>query len=170
LLCDSPGLVFPTIASSKAEMICNGVLPIDNLKEFILPVQYVCDKIPKRVLAYILKIQLDSEENHIQASHLLFSYAVSRGYVSGSGQPDLTKASRLLLKDYNLGKILYCSLPNEMTEDEAKFKGIERYNYVPDDFVCENKAPEVSTNPVMNNQTNIKFQKYKTEDVMNEEA
>jgi len=25
LLCDCPGLVFPTIASSKSEMICNGV-------------------------------------------------------------------------------------------------------------------------------------------------
>ena len=28
-LCDCPGLVFPSFANSKAEMMCCGVLPID---------------------------------------------------------------------------------------------------------------------------------------------
>ena len=29
VLCDCPGLVFPSFANSKAEMMCCGVLPID---------------------------------------------------------------------------------------------------------------------------------------------
>lgn len=28
MLCDCPGLVFPSIVSSKSEMICNGVLSL----------------------------------------------------------------------------------------------------------------------------------------------
>jgi large subunit GTPase 1 len=33
-LCDCPGLVFPRISSSEAEMILNGLYPVDNLKNF----------------------------------------------------------------------------------------------------------------------------------------
>jgi len=34
VLCDCPGLVFPRISSCEAEMILNGLYPIDNLKNF----------------------------------------------------------------------------------------------------------------------------------------
>lgn len=37
-LCDCPGLVFPSFANSKAEMMCCGVLPIDSIREHISPV------------------------------------------------------------------------------------------------------------------------------------
>jgi large subunit GTPase 1 len=33
-LCDCPGLVFPKVHASKAEMILSGLYPIDTLKEF----------------------------------------------------------------------------------------------------------------------------------------
>lgn len=33
-LCDCPGLVFPKVHASKAEMVLNGLYPIDTLKEF----------------------------------------------------------------------------------------------------------------------------------------
>jgi large subunit GTPase 1 len=33
-LCDCPGLVFPRISSSEAEMILNGLYPVDTLKNF----------------------------------------------------------------------------------------------------------------------------------------
>ena len=34
-LCDCPGLVFPNFVCTKAEMICNGILPIDQLRDVI---------------------------------------------------------------------------------------------------------------------------------------
>lgn len=34
-LCDCPGLVFPTLMRTKAEMVVNGVLPLDQLREHI---------------------------------------------------------------------------------------------------------------------------------------
>ena len=33
-LCDCPGLVFPKIHANKAEMVLNGLYPIDTLKEY----------------------------------------------------------------------------------------------------------------------------------------
>jgi large subunit GTPase 1 len=38
VLCDCPGLVFPNFATTKAELVCNGILPIDSLRESMGPV------------------------------------------------------------------------------------------------------------------------------------
>lgn len=134
MLCDCPGLVFPTVASSKSEMICNAVLPIDNIWDWIEPIQYITTLIPKRVLCYLYKLNLETEQQHVTATHLLFAYATNRGYVTGSGQPDLAKASRLILKDFNTGKLLYCHLP-----DLTILKGeiVKQFNEVPEDFQPE---------------------------------
>jgi len=45
------------------------------------------------------------ESLHVTANHLLFAFATNRGYVTGSGEPDLVKSARLLLKDYVAGKL-----------------------------------------------------------------
>ena len=34
-LCDCPGLVFPNFAKTKAELVCNGILPVDQLRDTI---------------------------------------------------------------------------------------------------------------------------------------
>lgn len=34
-LCDCPGLVFPSFANTKAEMVCFGILPIDQLTGYV---------------------------------------------------------------------------------------------------------------------------------------
>jgi large subunit GTPase 1 len=33
-LCDCPGLVFPKVSESKAEMVLNGLYPIDNVIQY----------------------------------------------------------------------------------------------------------------------------------------
>jgi large subunit GTPase 1 len=50
VLCDCPGLVFPQFAGTNAEMICDGVLPIDQMREFTAPVDLVTRRIPQEVL------------------------------------------------------------------------------------------------------------------------
>ena len=50
-LCDCPGLVFPSFVSSHAEMVTNGILPIAHLRDHTGPMQIVCTKIPRHVLA-----------------------------------------------------------------------------------------------------------------------
>src|SRR5438045_5722447 len=58
ILCDCPGLVFPKFATTKAELVCSGVLPIDQLREFTGQARLVARRIPQVFLeaVYGLKI------------------------------------------------------------------------------------------------------------------
>ena len=120
--------MFPTIASSKSEMICNGVLPFDNLKDWNSPVEYITNRIPKQILGFVYKLNLETKSEFVTANHMLFAYSTNRGYVTGSGQPDLNKAARLMLKDYNSGKLLYCHLPENFEWKNHGYGKIEQFN------------------------------------------
>lgn len=50
LLCDCPGLVMPSFVLTKAEMILNGILPIDQMRDFVPPVNVLCTQIPRHIL------------------------------------------------------------------------------------------------------------------------
>ena len=58
ILCDCPGLVFPNFATTNADMVCNGVLPIDQLREHTGPVALVAQRIPKSILEAIYGIKI----------------------------------------------------------------------------------------------------------------
>ncbi|KAF5015473.1 hypothetical protein F66182_13186, partial [Fusarium sp. NRRL 66182] len=118
LLCDCPGLVFPNFASTKAELVVNGVLPIDQLREFTGPAGLVAHRIPKHFLeaVYGMKIYTRPVEEGgtgiPNANELLRAYARARGFATqGLGQPDESRAARYILKDYVNGKLLYCHPP-----------------------------------------------------------
>lgn len=58
-LCDCPGLVFPSLVSSKTEMICNGVISVEtSIMEFINPIRFILDKTPIELLERIYKIPI----------------------------------------------------------------------------------------------------------------
>ncbi|GES94684.1 P-loop containing nucleoside triphosphate hydrolase protein [Rhizophagus clarus] len=118
VLCDCPGLVFPNFATTNADMVCNGVLPIDQLREYTGPVALVAQRIPKSVLEVIygIKICTKSPEeggNGIPtAEELLATYAGARGFTkSGHGNLDESRAARYILKDYVNGKLPFCHPP-----------------------------------------------------------
>lgn len=118
LLCDCPGLVFPNFATSKAELVCNGILPIDQLREFTGPAGLVAKRIPQLFLEqlYGLKIHIKPLEEggsgYPTAEEMLSSYAKARGFTrTGQGQPDESRAARYILKDYVNGKLLFCMPP-----------------------------------------------------------
>lgn len=58
VLCDCPGLVFPQFAMTKASMVCDGVLPIDQMREHTAPIELVTRRIPKPVLEGIYGIRI----------------------------------------------------------------------------------------------------------------
>ena len=167
LLVDCPGLVFPTVASSKSEMICNGVLPVDNLRDFVAPVEYVSQKIPKQVLGFLYKLNFHSESLHVTANHLLFAFATNRGYVTGSGEPDLVKSARLLLKDYVAGKLQFMHLPEEYENHPDYTPGqINQFNEQPSDFVNQPGSrmdEELLTTNVQKQAMNIKSKRFGAE-------
>ncbi|KAL2825625.1 hypothetical protein BDW59DRAFT_146093 [Aspergillus cavernicola] len=125
MLCDCPGLVFPNFASTKAELVVNGVLPIDQQREFTGPAGLVAQRIPKHFLedVYGIKINtrpLEEGGTGIPTAHdILRSYARARGFATtGQGQPDESRAARYVLKDYVNGKLLFCHPPPPTSETE----------------------------------------------------
>lgn len=117
-LCDCPGLVFPNFATTKADLVCNGILPIDQLREFTGPAQLVTARIPKAFLEAVygihIRVQNISEGGTgvPTAEELLSAYARARGFTrTGQGQPDESRAARYVLKDYVNGKLLFVAPP-----------------------------------------------------------
>ncbi|MCJ1247239.1 hypothetical protein MMC30_004453 [Trapelia coarctata] len=118
ILCDCPGLVFPNFATTKAELVCSGVLPIDQLREFTGPAGLVARRIPQSFFEAIYGVKVYTrplEEGGTgipTAEEILVAYAIARGFgKTGQGQPDESRAARYILKDYVNGKLLFCHPP-----------------------------------------------------------
>jgi large subunit GTPase 1 len=118
LLCDCPGLVFPNFATTKAELVCNGILPIDQLREFTGPAGLVAKRIPQVFLEALYGMKIitrpleEGGTGRPTAEEVLNAYAKARGFTrTGQGQPDESRAARYILKDYVNGKLLFCQPP-----------------------------------------------------------
>lgn len=87
-LCDCPGLVFPQFANTQADLVVDGVLPIDQMREYSAPTDLLCRRIPKEILegTYGIGIGIKSEEEGgtgmVTWEDLLSSYA-SKSAASG---------------------------------------------------------------------------------------
>ncbi|XP_036059808.1 large subunit GTPase 1 homolog [Onychomys torridus] len=116
-LCDCPGLVMPSFVSTKAEMICNGILPIDQMRDHVPPISLVCQNIPRHVLEATYGINIikpgEGEDPYRPptSEELLTAYGCMRGFMTAHGQPDQPRSARYILKDYVKGKLLYCHPP-----------------------------------------------------------
>ena len=120
-LCDCPGLVFPSFVASKAEMVCNGVLPIAQMRDCMSPITLLCNRIRPETWETTYKILLprsivNGKRLPYGARELLQLYSTRRGYMrSGHGGPDEPRGARDILKDYVCGKLLYCLPPPSLT-------------------------------------------------------
>ncbi|XP_046579587.1 large subunit GTPase 1 homolog [Haliotis rubra] len=118
MLCDCPGLVFPSFVSTKADLVVNGILPIDQMRDHVPPVSLICERIPRKTLEMMYSINIplpeseDVDEDVRPTAHeLLNAYGLMRGYMTSNGLPDCPRSSRYILKDYVHGKLLYCHPP-----------------------------------------------------------
>ncbi|KAG9123797.1 hypothetical protein FRC07_013931 [Ceratobasidium sp. 392] len=127
VLCDCPGLVFPQFATTKAALVCDGVLPIDQMREYVGPVGLVVRRVPRAILegTYGLRIRRRGVEDggkddgeDVTAEDFLVSYAIARGFArAGQGLPDEARAARYILKDYVAGKLLFSHPPPGIDDD-----------------------------------------------------
>lgn len=129
ILCDCPGLVFPQFATTKADLICDGVLPIDQMREYTAPIALVVKRLPKEILeavyGLLIKVRTIEEggDGGITGQDLLIAYAIARGYMrSSQGNPDEARAARYILKDYVNAKLLFCHPPPGTDDDSFNEK------------------------------------------------
>uniref|UniRef100_A0A4W6DQV4 Large subunit GTPase 1 homolog n=1 Tax=Lates calcarifer TaxID=8187 RepID=A0A4W6DQV4_LATCA len=123
-LCDCPGLVMPSFVSTKAEMICSGILPIDQMRDHVPAICHVCQTIPRHVLEgtygiNIIRPREDEDPDRPPTSEeLLMAYGYMRGFMTSHGQPDQPRSARYILKDYVNGKLLYCHPPPHINAED----------------------------------------------------
>lgn len=81
LLCDCPGLVMPSFVFTKAEMVLNGILPIDQMRDHIPPTNLITSLIPRHIFEdkYGIMLPQPSEDEDPDswptAEELLSAYA-----------------------------------------------------------------------------------------------
>ncbi|XP_039280154.1 large subunit GTPase 1 homolog [Nilaparvata lugens] len=117
MLCDCPGLVMPSFVYTKADLIVNGILPIDQMRDHVPAVNLVCSLLGRPVLEHKYGIMVarpgDGDDPHRPptSEELLNAYAYSRGFMTQNGQPDNPRSSRYILKDFVNGQLLFCHAP-----------------------------------------------------------
>jgi len=128
-LCDCPGLVLPNTAASKAELVINGILPIDQLRNFREPSEVVASLVPKRVFENRYGIKLAGltetekargvkETDFVNYRRLLVTLARAKGFMS-KGRADESRAARIILKEFVSGGLLYCKPPPGLAPEEV---------------------------------------------------
>lgn len=126
LLCDCPGLVFPNFSSSKAELICAGVLSIDTMRgDYITAVSLIAQRIPAGTLEGVYGLRFASNrdegvfeegevterDGYVGGACLLDTHARARGFMSDHNKADQSRSARVLLKDFVNGRIIYVHGP-----------------------------------------------------------
>lgn len=128
-LCDCPGLVFPSFVSTKAEMLCCGLMRVAEMREYVGPISLVANRIPREVLETVYGVDLSPKAIPVNEFlettpsargqpiktpypiYFLQAFAKARGFKTSNGRLDEFKAAKIVLKDYLDGKILFCRAP-----------------------------------------------------------
>lgn len=119
MLCDCPGLVFPSFMKNVGEMLCAGVLPIHNMRDCIEPATAIATRIPQHILEAVYGIQIvreldifDSPTRPPTSLEVLAAYCAVKGYITnGTGRWDDFRATKDLLRDFNDGVLLFVAPP-----------------------------------------------------------
>ena len=140
-LCDCPGLVFPSFANSKAEMMCCGVLPIDQMRDHLSPISLILSRVPKEVLEVMYKIVLPPRDSpKYTTSTFLQVFAAKKGWFTGRALPNEVQAAKVIMKDYTRGGLLHAMLRPDY--DPVKHGEIAQSGYNLDMTVLD--KPEAS--------------------------
>ena len=92
-------------------MMCCGVLPIDQMRDHITPINLILSRVPKEVLETQYKIYLPpANSSKYTTQTFLQVYASKKGWRTGSGTPAEMHAAKYILKDYTTGRLLHCQL------------------------------------------------------------
>merc|ERR1712151_154710 len=118
-LCDCPGLVFPSVVATRAHLVVNNTMPIDDLVDPFQPIRLIVEKIGfQKILddyrcAKDVKDARNRSGDHVldDAHAFLAAFAVSRNHFLRVGVPDENWAARKILRDYVKGALLHCEPP-----------------------------------------------------------
>ncbi|KAH9645516.1 hypothetical protein HF086_000044 [Spodoptera exigua] len=110
---DSPGIVFQSGPESDSSVALKNAVRVGSLKDPVTPATAILQRANKHTLTDLYSIP---EFNTPQE---FFAHLASRmGRFKKGGVPDQESAARILLNDWNTGKVRYFTLPPETPESD----------------------------------------------------
>lgn len=113
-LLDSPGIIFqrPTNEDQNKFYALKNAQKVTEIQD---PFPLADDILKRGTMSYFCKLY-DVSEYH-STDEFLAKKAIKMGALAKKGIPDSKKAARMLIEDWNAGKIKYCTHPPEEGED-----------------------------------------------------
>eukprot|EP00898_Chlorokybus_atmophyticus_P006332 jgi/Chlat1/66/Chrsp1S08772 len=106
-LLDCPGIVFASaVGSNEAAAVLRNCVRLEKLTDSVTPVQEIVKRCTAETLMSIYKI-----EKFVGAEEFLQRVAASRGKLKRGGVADPEAAAKLVLQDWNSGRIPYFTQP-----------------------------------------------------------
>uniref|UniRef100_A0A7S3R4D1 Nuclear/nucleolar GTPase 2 n=2 Tax=Dunaliella tertiolecta TaxID=3047 RepID=A0A7S3R4D1_DUNTE len=114
-LIDCPGVVYNKTQDEESNIVLKGVVRVENLEDATEHVPTVLQRVKPEYLrrAYKLKEWSDCED-------FLTQLAQKAGKLLKGGEPDLNTAARMVLYDWQRGKIPYFTLPPDYKPEEEQ--------------------------------------------------
>merc|ERR1712032_915595 len=107
-LLDCPGMVLASGNMTDASVALRNAIKVESLTDPITPVMAIMGRVPREHLMLQYGVGTFSD-----ASEFLAKLAISLGKLRKGGVPDRETAARMVLGDWNSGKIKYCTHPPE---------------------------------------------------------
>lgn len=107
-LLDCPGVIFAT--GDESQLVLKNIIKANDVKDPIAPMDLILQKINKSQL--LIQYEIADFNTPIE---FLINLAQRRGKVGKGGKPDIESAARLVLSDWNQGKIQYFVHPPDET-------------------------------------------------------
>lgn len=143
---DCPGLVFPKV-SSKDNLILNGVISLENLTDYLSPLRRLLSRFPVSHLYIFYKLKPLNQNklsefgisHHDETLGLLYSFSSTRKFfTSNHGIPDITKAAKIILKDFVDGRLLFDNSATKENQDSDLLVSENNNFFVSEKFTLKN--------------------------------
>ena len=114
-LIDCPGVVYSDTGDTDTDAVLKGVVRVEKLDDATEHIEEILDRVKPEYIrrAYKLKEWADTED-------FLGQVAQGAGKLCKGGDPDLNTAAKMVLHDWQRGKIPYFTLPSEEKVAEDK--------------------------------------------------
>ncbi|KAI6179659.1 Nucleolar GTP-binding protein 2 [Aphelenchoides besseyi] len=127
-LIDCPGVVYPQ-GDTETQIILKGVVRVENVTDPENHVQGVLDRVKRTHLAK--HYNLEGDDDWSDSEEFLTKIALKSGRLLKGGEPDITTVAKMVLNDFQRGKLPYftlppgCSAESTMGDDEAPINEVE---------------------------------------------
>ncbi|KAI5166409.1 large subunit GTPase 1 [Nematocida sp. AWRm78] len=131
VICDCPGLVFPTFVAEKQDLLLNGILSLDHTRDIKDCIKLIVERIGIRKLCYLTKVIefVNDSRRTIEENYLYY-------LKKATGCAEEGKLIKMVIKEYIKGTIKYV----HPVPGQDPFSFNEHNHTVPDNYIINSEV------------------------------